>query len=419
MMRLMLLGGAMHQTPVILKAKEKGIFTILCDYLPDNPGRNVADRYYCISTIDRERVLEVAREEQIDGILAYASDPAARTAAYVAEALGLVTNPFQTVETLTNKAKFRAFLKANGFPTPEAYAFTELETAVSALSMMRGTHIVKPADSSGSKGVSRITSSDTPRRIREKLAAAFEASPGGEIVVEQFIKRDGYQIAGDGFVVDGTLVFRCFGNGHFNEKGINPYAPIAASFPSVHSEKVQERVHDTLQRMITAVKFQNGAFNFDILVSNRKIYLIDIGPRNGGNYIPQIIEQATGIDMVSATIDLALGRRVELEMKRVTTPSSYFVLGSQIPGRFIGLTFASNGYTIVKSNLIYAVGSDIPRFEGANKSLGSLILRFEDVPTMLRLLDHPNDWVKLHVTPATQRKEVVSWTSLSPEQTAF
>lgn len=418
-MKLMLLGGAMHQTPVILKAKEKGVFTILCDYLPDNPGRTVADRYYCVSTLDRERVLELARKEQIDGILAYASDPAARTAAYVGEALGLVTNPFQTVETLTNKAKFRAFLKANGFPTPEAYAFTELETAVSAVSTRHGTYVVKPADSSGSKGISRITSSDSPKSIREKLAAAFDASLGGEIVVEQFIKRDGYQVAGDGFVVDGKLVFRCFGNSHFNVEGVNPFAPIAASFPSVHSERMQARVHDTLQRMITAVKFQNGALNFDILVSDREIYLIDIGPRNGGNYIPQIIEQATGVDMVSATIDLALGRSVELELTPVTTPSSYFILGSQIPGRFVGLTFTPDGYTIVKSNLIYPIGSDIPHFEGANKSIGSLILRFKDVPTMLRLLDHPNDWMKLHVTPVTQRKEVLSWTSSSPERTAF
>ncbi|TCI64057.1 acetyl-CoA carboxylase biotin carboxylase subunit family protein [Exiguobacterium sp. SH3S1] len=419
MVKLMLLGGAMHQTPVILKAKEKGIFTILCDFLPDNPGRNVADRYYCVSTLDRERVLEVAREEQIDGIIAYASDPAARTAAYVGEALGLVTNPFQTVETLTNKVKFRAFLKANGFPTPEAYAFTEFETAVLALSTLRGTYVVKPADSSGSKGISRITSSDTPRRIREKLAAAFEVSPGGEIVVEQFVKRDGYQVAGDGFVVDGKLVFRCFGNSHFNVKGVNPFAPIAASFPSVQPDRVQAKVHATLQCMITKVGLKNGPLNFDIFVSKGDVYLMDIGPRNGGNYIPQIIEQATGVDMVSATIDLALGRPVELEMKRVTTPSSYFMLGSQVSGRFIGLTFASKGYTIVKSNLAYAIGADIPRFEGANKALGSLILRFEDVPTMLRLLDHPDKWVTLHVTPSTQRKEGLSWISSSPEQAAF
>lgn len=419
MVKLMLLGGSMHQTPIILKAKEKGIFTILCDYLPDNPGRYVADRYYCISSLDHERVLEVARNEQIDGIIAYASDPATRTAAYVGEALGLVTNPFQAVETLTNKAKFRAFLKANGFPTPEAYAFKELETAVSALSTMRGTHVVKPADSSGSKGISRITSSDTPRKIREKITAAFDVSPGGEIVIEQFVKRDGYQVAGDGFVVDGQLVFRCFGNSHFNLKGVNPFAPIGASFPSVQPEHVQAKVHATLQQVITKVGLKNGPLNFDIFVSKGDVYLMDIGPRNGGNYIPQVIEQATGVDMVSATIDLALGRPVKLKRTHVTTPSSYFILGSQISGRFVGLTFASTGYTIVQSNLMYAIGSQIPRFEGANKSLGILLLRFDDVPTMLRLLDHPDDWVKLYVTPDNKNKEGRSWTSSSPEQPAF
>lgn len=418
MVKLMLLGGAMHQVPVILKAKEKGIFTILCDYLPDNPGRNVADRYYCVSSLDRDAVLEVAREEKIDGILAYASDPAARTAAYVGEALGLITNPFQTVETLTNKAKFRAFLKANGFPTPEAYAFTELETAVSALATMRGNHVVKPADSSGSKGISKLLASDPPRKIREKLAAAFAVSPGGEIVVEQFVKRDGYQVAGDGFVLDGELVFRCFGNSHFNTRGVNPFAPVAASFPSVQPPNVLTNVHATLQRMITLVGLKNGPLNFDIFVSGDDVYLMDIGPRNGGNYIPQVIEQATGVDMVSATIDLALGIPVTLEMKPVTVPSSYFILGSQVAGRFVGLSFTPDDYEVVKSNFVYSVGAKVPRFEGANKSLGSLVLRFTDVASMLRLLDTPDSWVNVHVLP-NRIKEGTKWKSLSPAPQAF
>lgn len=409
----------MHQVPVILKAKEKGIFTILCDYLPDNPGRLVVDRYYCVSTLDREHVLDVARQENIDGILAYASDPAARTAAYVGEALGLVTNSLQTVETLTNKAKFRDFLKKNGFSTPETYAFTDLETALNTLQTIHGTYLVKPADSSGSKGISRIQTIDSVERIREKLDIALQVSPGDEIVVEQFVERDGYQLAGDGFVVNGELVFHCFGNGHFNERGVNPYAPIAASFPSVHSQAVQQRVHDTLQRMITMVGFQNGALNFDVIVCKEDVYLIDIGPRNGGNHIPQVIEQATGVDLVDATIDLALGRPVELEMRPVMTPSSYFILGSQIPGRFVGLTFTPGGYRIVRSHLAYPIGTDIPRFDGANKALGSLILRFDNPETMLSLLDTPEAWVTLHVTSEHQEKEGLSWRLSSPERTAF
>ena len=87
--KLLLLGGSAQQVIAIKTAKRLGCETILCDYLPDNPGRCEADRFYLVSTTDEQAVLEVARREQVDGVLAYASDPAAPTAAYVAEKLGL------------------------------------------------------------------------------------------------------------------------------------------------------------------------------------------------------------------------------------------------------------------------------------------------------------------------------------------
>ncbi|WP_236548945.1 MULTISPECIES: acetyl-CoA carboxylase biotin carboxylase subunit family protein [Exiguobacterium] len=418
MLKLMLLGGAMHQVPIIQKAKQQGIFTVLCDYLPDNPGRLVADRYYCTSTLDREAVLAIAREEGIDGIVAYASDPAARTAAYVGEALGLVTNSLETVETLTNKAKFRTFLQRYDFAVPEAFAFTELEIAVETLRNRAGEYIIKPADASGSKGVNKWSQGNGIEQLRRHLQSAFTMSFNQEVVVEEFITRDGYQLAGDGFVVDGELVFRCFGNGHFNVNGINPFAPISASFPSVHPPHVLEQVHETLQRMLTEVGFKQGAFNFDIFVKGEDVYLMDIGPRNGGNYIPQIIEQATGVDLVQATIDVALGMPVTLEMKPVTVPSAYFIIGSQEKGQFMGVHFDEDACTIRQANIYYNVGDVVPRFEGANQALGSLILEFEDVETMLRLVEHPERWLTLHIQ-STEETEGESWTSSSPVRTVF
>ncbi|WP_251125946.1 sugar-transfer associated ATP-grasp domain-containing protein [Exiguobacterium sp. s22] len=418
MLKLMLLGGAMHQVPVIQKAKEQGIFTILCDYLPDNPGRQVADRYYCISSLDRESVLDIARQEQIDGILAYASDPAARTAAYVGEALGLKSNPLQAVETLTNKARFRTFLRDHGFAVPKAYAFTDFESAMRTMQFVEGEFVIKPADASGSKGISKWCSNDGVDRLREQVSAALEVSFGDEVVVEEFIRRDGYQVAGDGFIVKGQLVFRCFGNSHFNERGVNPFAPISASFPSQHPPHVLDRVHETLQRMITEVGLQNGPLNFDIFVKGEDVYLMDIGPRNGGNYIPQIIEQATGVDLVKATIDVALGQPVSIDMKLVTVPSAYFILGSQQEGRFMGISFMNDDYAIMHSNLCYAIGAQVPRFDGANRALGSLILRFKDVEAMMRLLNEPEQWMTLHIT-SNDVKEEESWKSSSPVRTAF
>lgn len=109
MKRILLLGGSAQQVIAIETAKKLGYYTILCDFLTDNPGQYAADKFYLVSTTDKEAVLEVAKKENIDGVLAYASDPAAPTAAYVAEKLGLPGNPYESVEILCNKDRFREF----------------------------------------------------------------------------------------------------------------------------------------------------------------------------------------------------------------------------------------------------------------------------------------------------------------------
>ena len=93
MKTILLLGGSAQQIVAIETAKRLGYFTVLCDYLSDNPGQYVADKFYLVSTTDKDAVLEVAKNENVDGVLAYASDPAAPTAAYVAEKLGLPGSP--------------------------------------------------------------------------------------------------------------------------------------------------------------------------------------------------------------------------------------------------------------------------------------------------------------------------------------
>ena len=118
MKKILLLGGSAQQIVAIETAKRLGYHTILCDFLSDNPGQYVADKFYLVSTTDKEAVLKVALDENVDGVLAYASDPAAPTAAYVAEKMELAGSPYESVDILCNKDKFRSFLSQNGFCTP-------------------------------------------------------------------------------------------------------------------------------------------------------------------------------------------------------------------------------------------------------------------------------------------------------------
>ena len=93
------------------KSKELGHYVITCDYLPRNPGHKFSDKYYNTSTRDKEKILEIAKENNADGIIAYASDPAAPTAAFVSEKLNLPGNSYNSVNTLARKDLFRNFLK--------------------------------------------------------------------------------------------------------------------------------------------------------------------------------------------------------------------------------------------------------------------------------------------------------------------
>lgn len=155
----MLLGGLRYLIPVIEAAHKLGIYVITCDYLPDNIAHKYSDEYCNVSIVDKEAVLKIAQEKQIDGIMSFAVDPGVITAAYVQEQMGLPAfGPYESVCILQNKDRFRQFLTEHGFNVPKAKGFSSVEEALSGLNGFEWPLIVKPTDSAGSKGVKKVES---------------------------------------------------------------------------------------------------------------------------------------------------------------------------------------------------------------------------------------------------------------------
>ena len=120
--RLMLLGGIRYLLPVIKAAHEQGYYVITADYLPDNIAHKYSDEYVNVSIIDKEAVLKVAKDKEIDGIMSFGVDPGVIAASYVQNQMGLPSfGPFESVEILQNKYKFRTFLSQNGVNVPSAF----------------------------------------------------------------------------------------------------------------------------------------------------------------------------------------------------------------------------------------------------------------------------------------------------------
>lgn len=399
MKKLLLLGGSAQQIIAIETAKKLGYKTIVCDYLIDNPGQYHADKFYYVSTVDREAVLKVAQEEKVDGVLAYASDPAAPTAAYVAEQMGLPGNPFWAVEILCNKEKFRKFLKENGFHTPKAKGYNRVESALQDLEtgVFHFPVIVKPIDSSGSRGVKQI---DKITDAYDSLINAMSFSRSRCIIVEEFVDKYGYQIAGDGISVEGQLVFHCFADDHFNPKCKNPFVPVSASFPCSMPDWIQEKAHAEIQRLITLLNMKTCTYNFDIRVdSDYNVYLMEVAPRDGGNYIPQAIKYMTGIDLTICSVKAAMGEKVDgLKVLQEKSFVSYYAVHSLKDGVLDQIIIQEDvKMQILENHIIKKPGMKVSTFTEAGNTLGCLLMEFSSMEQMLWMMDHSDEWIEVRI----------------------
>lgn len=396
MKKILLLGGSAQQVIAIETAKRLGFYTILCDYLTDNPGQYVADRFYLVSTTDKEAVLSVAEKEKINGILAYASDPAAPTAAYVAEKLGLPGNPYKSVQILCNKDQFRAFLKENGFHAPLANGYTTQMEMEKDIQHYHLPVIVKPVDSSGSKGVTVLQSWDG---LAQAAKFAFSFSRTHHLIVEEYIeKKHKYLIGGDIFVYEGKVIQWGLMNCHRDDQ-VNPLVPVGKSYPLLLSEQDIKNVKDTLQRMVDKLGFLSGPMNVELVVDqNDRVWPIDIGPRSGGNMIPDLLGMIFDTDVVEMSVRTAMGMSIDVKENEGIPYYATHNLHTAENGIFEGIKYSEEiKKHIVKECVYKKIGDPVEYFDNAAKAIGIVFLRFKNQEEMDLILENINHHVSVKV----------------------
>lgn len=394
MKKILLLGGSSQQVVAIETAKRLGLYTVLCDYLPDNPGQYHADKFYQASTTDKEAILTIARDEQVDYIIAYASDPAAPTAAYVAEKLGLPTNPYESVETLCNKDIFRQFLETHGFNTPRAKGFTNKENAKANIEKFSLPIIIKPVDSSGSKGATVLHSSEG---LEDALDFAFSFSRGHRIVVEEFIeKKHPYLIGGDIFVSEGKVIQWGLMNCHRGAK-VNPLVPVGKSYPTALDDKDLQTVKNTLQRLVSELGIKFGPMNVELIVDkSNRVFPIDIGPRSGGNMIPDLLGMIFECNVVEMSIRAAMGEKVSISSGAVNPYFATLNLHSDREGIFSHIAFDTEIEPyIIRKNIYKKPGDEVNFFSNAAYALGIVFFKFPDKTTMIEMEERMSDHIRV------------------------
>ena len=393
----MLLGGIRYLLPVIEAAHKQGYYVITADYLPGNVAHRYSDEYVNVSIIDKEEVLKVAQEKKIDGIMSFGVDPGVVTAAYVADRMGLPSSgPYRSVEILQNKDLFRKFLENNSFNVPWNQSFSSVEEA------MRQEFpypiIVKPTDSAGSKGVSRVNQAED---LKPALENAFAFAAKGKIIVEEFIEKKCCSSDTDCFSVDGFFKFMSFSAQRFDEKAANPYTPAAYTWPSAFTKQQEAYLSGELQRLITLLGMGTSIYNIETRIgADGKPYIMEVSPRGGGNRLAEVLRLATGVDMISACVKAAVGEPFEtISQERYDGIWAEIILHADKVGIFRGLDISPElRRSIVDYDLWVEEGATVNGFKGANDALGTLILKFGSLPEAEALISNQRALISVLVS---------------------
>jgi len=397
--KLMLLGGLRYLKPVIDAAHKQGYYVITADYLPNNIAHKWSDEYCNVSIIDKEAVLKEAQRLQIDGIMSFACDPGVVAASYVQNKMGLPSfGPFESVEILQNKDKFRMFLQKNGFNVPQAKGFDSVEAAMEEIYWYPWPVIVKPTDAAGSKGVTRV---DKAEDLKPALEYAMEHSISGHIIVEEFIDKQGCSSDTDSFSEDGKLKFVSFCAQRFDAEATNPYTPAAYSWPSTFTKEQEEYLTSEIQRLITLLNLKTCVYNIEVRVApNGKPYIMELTPRGGGNRLCEMLRYATGVDMITAITRAMVGDSIlePIEQKPYNGHWAEIILHADNDGIFDHLEISKElPAEIVEEDLWVEKGDKVEGFEGANNAIGTLVLKFQTAEELEYAITHQKEWLKVIV----------------------
>lgn len=396
MKKLMILGGDNKSIPVIVAAKKRGYYTILCDYNNNLESIKMVDKFYCVSVFDKKKLYEIAKEEEVKGIVSYSSDKIALIACEIANLVGVTKNPVNSIETLIRKDKFRQFLKDNDFNVPHCEYFNELNIdVINKIKKMSFPLMVKPVDSAGSTGVTKI---ETLEQIQQAYNVAKTNSQSGQVIVEEFIEMNHEcMIAGDAFVYNGTIEFFGLLNSH---RGLqyHPFIPTGTSYPFFIKDKEQQ-IKDTVQKVIKELKIDNGPLNLELMYGkNNKLYIIEIAPRNGGNLIPDIIQDTYGVDLFDALVSSAVGDRPNLQSNVKYKYATTYVLRSEKKGQFKSVIYDDELKKHIYKEVLYKKENDeILSFDRANRAVGILFLNFNNLEDEIKMIHNMEKHIQINL----------------------
>ena len=311
--RLLVLAAGILQVPVIKKAREMCYYVIAADGDVNAVGLRYADKAIVANITDEETMLQVARDKNVDGVIHPCSEVSMSVMGYINDSLGLSGISKSMARRATNKYLMREAFAKYGAPSPQSYCTVDADEAWSIFCEKFDTNaILKPSRNSGSRGIAKVERSISKEQFLKLYERAYQVSRDKQVLIEQFIEGPEFSVEiivwNGGVNVLAVTDKKTTGAPYFVELGHNQ--------PSVFPKDIVEKVKAAAIAGVKALELTNCACHAEIKVENGNAYIMEIGARLGGDFIStELTHLSTGIDMVAADVNVALGIAPDLESK--------------------------------------------------------------------------------------------------------
>lgn len=371
--RILILGASRLQLPGILKAKEMGLYVGVVDQDPTAVGREYADEFYEVSTIDELGVAEAAKLFRADGITTLATDLPVRSVAYACQLLGLPSLDYDVAVKTTDKSRMRVALEDASLPVPW-HMYFKTPDLLDAKQIPSYPCISKPVDGSGSRGVRFI---ESPGELVESVHYSFSKDRGRGVILEEFMW--GPEVSCEAMVIDKMPHII-----QITDKitsGAPHFVEVGHSQPSLLSQETIDAIKDVTCRAIIALGINHSAVHAELIVTSEGPKIVEIGSRMGGDFIgSHLVPASTGFDMTKAIIQVALGERASVvpTARRGVAIQFLTASGSGILRGISGLEAAENVKDVMDLSIYVKVGEHVNTLESSNDRLGHVISVMDD-----------------------------------------
>ena len=284
--------------------------------IDNNPCWEIADHYYDLAFKDKEKILEVCKKEGVQGVTSFLLESALPCVYFVAEGLGSPCNSKECQEITANKYTMREQMRKCGVSIPVYQAIKSKNEKIDIPFPV----IVKPADSGGSRGVTLVRCQE---ELDNALKRAFDWSPNQTVMVEQFVEGREFSIESISYQGKHYIL-------QITDK-VTTEAPyfveLAHHQPAELAKGQREDIKNLTLRMLDALKIENSAAHTEIKMdANGVPYVIEMGPRMGGDYISSdLVRLSTGYDFVKGVLEVATGQFEEPLFRAEKKSGVYFL----------------------------------------------------------------------------------------------